>query len=239
MTAWRILLLLAAVITLCVAVDDLIVRLRCPQRLQLQASALGGLTSPEFFWARVDGLIAPTSPIVISSESGTNRGAYLALSSPRDPGRAVGVLFSKVVGEIHKVYSQTGPFSVEGLSYFPSSGDEAFLDNYLSRAGLEGAAPVRYIEMKRQPVGLAAIGGLFLLAFLGGLVALTGIGQRGSVGAKIREVWSSVATRTRELLPERFGPRATFESGPLPEDVKIRVRNIMTEVWEEAATTAK
>jgi hypothetical protein len=220
---------LAAVAGLCfayVGFQEAQLRLRCGGQVEVEAGSLAENRDTDPMWVKLHGSVPPVDVGIESSDSGNSKAAWIPLVSPDDPGKAVAIISAADMGDAWFLQSQKGTVTVEGLAFLPRRGEGGNAAGYLSRLKLRAAPGLRVVELGRTPSSLA---GSVLLLAAGVFIAVKAL----------RNVKLIRSAADSWLEPATVHTLASYESEPLPEEIKVEVRHMLDEVWAESPSSSR
>ncbi len=212
---WKAAIVLAGLSVAYVGYEEARLKIHCWTQAAICAKDLAAEAGSGPLWVRLEALAPPVDVALEASESGTSKGVFFPLVSPGEPGTAVAVVRAPGSGDAFRLQGEHGTVPVEGLAYLPRRGEADNIATYLARLNLRAAPNLRVVELGRTPSSLLAA----LLWVLAG-TGLVAFGLRG-LETSPQPAPNSIVTIT------------DYENEPLPEDVKVEVRNMLDNVWEE------
>ncbi|MBI4604105.1 MAG: hypothetical protein HY721_19280 [Planctomycetes bacterium] len=220
---------IACALALCVAwsgLKDLVLSIRCWSPVEVSARGLAERAAGGLVWARVTAVVAADDAMLLTTATGNGHGAWLALTDPADSGVAVAVAAGEDLGDLDGLDPRRGPVAVEGLARPPGSKERGKIASYLKRLRLRSAGEVPALEVGRRPPGLLGAAMLLLGGALAAAAAFLGLELPVPPWLRDRLSWRARAQRPAE--PHALPP---IEDGPLPEEVKVEVRQMLDKVW--------
>jgi hypothetical protein len=202
-------------------------RIHCPAPIELDASSLAAMEDPGPVWGRLDALVPTVKPAIVTTESGALRGVWIPLAGAKDPNTAIAVVNMESLEAAKSLCASRAPLLVEGLASLPSRENGAHLRNYFGSSGVQMAARFRVLEAGRKPHGLLGSIILFLLGAAGAIASICGVKM-----PRLRRR-SKTASRAVARAPRgKASPCAPTIPAPLPDEIKVQVRHMVTEIWD-------
>lgn len=221
LTFWRAIILCVGLGILALGVEELRLRVRCWNQLELTADQLAA--SPEGpLWVKVSGLAPRAEVAVESSESGSFKGIWLPLATPEKPDTVVAVVRAADRAAANRL--QSGSVTkVQGLAYFPRPNELKNLGVYLSWLDKPAIENLRIIDTERAPMTLPLIS----LYFLAGFAIFVAAFLQYSEPEFIPEPLDEVDEEDLKVVID------DYRSEPLSEDFKLELSQVIDHAWSE------
>ena len=240
---WRLTLVAGVIATAVAAIGEIHLRLQCDEHLELNAETLADQTSIEPVWANVSGFVAAAPPVLVASETGKARGAYLPLAAPDAPATVVAVLATESMGEARELFNRHTGLALDGLYTFPTLRKRQFLNRIFRESGLEARRAVRILEPGREPMRVLSLLGLVALAlvmtFL--LVRSTPHPREWAAAAWIEQARARASDRAIDFnlrIPPRVQVHTTDDEVDDFER-KVLVEDMLEGVWDDVERTVR
>jgi len=114
---------------------------------------------------------------------------------------------------------------VEGIARLPSENHSRIIRSYLRALGLRSAPGLRLIELGSRPWSL----------FTSTALLLAGTVAAIAVGRQLRRDLRRLLERRGHAAVEEVYTFPEHTSTPLPEEVKVEVRHMLDQAWDQVA----